>query len=297
MKIENLEHCPVCKEKAKNIQKLNARDFTVTNEIFNIVECLECGFIFTNPRPVQSEIGKYYESSQYISHTNAKETLFDKAYHLVRKYALKGKIKLINTYANNNRSILDYGSGTGAFLESCSNNSWKVTGIEPSKNARNEAKKIKGITIYETIDELNEDAKFQIITLWHVLEHIHQLNETVESLKNNLNQEGRLIIAVPNLRSKDAEVYKENWAAFDVPRHLYHFDKESMNKLMENHGLQIEKIIPMWFDSFYVSMISTKYKYGKTKIIEAFIIGLWSNINAYFNKKEYSSLIYVVRKK
>ena len=295
MKNEKLKNCPICGNE-KHCLTINAIDYTVSKEKFEIVECQHCKFVFTNPRPDQESIGKYYESDTYISHTNSKETLFEKVYHLVRNYTLKSKLNIINRYAENNKSILDYGCGTGAFLSICKQNGWKIEGIEPNISARNQTEDSLNQKIFENKDEIETSKKYKVITLWHVLEHVHELNETFEWLKNRLEDNGRLMIAVPNHLSEDANEYKEHWAAYDVPRHLYHFDQNSMGKLTKKFGMKIEKILPMQFDSFYVSMLSSKYKYGKTNLIESFWIGLKSNVKAYLNNKNYSSLIYIISK-
>ncbi len=294
MQSETIQSCPICNDLGyKNI--IIAKDNTVSKENFIIVKCNSCGFLFTNPRPNKNEIGKYYESETYISHTNRKNGILEKVYHLVRNIALKQKVKLIDKYKKGEKKLLDYGCGTGGFLEVCKANGWQISGIEPNDNARKIAEEQTNIKISISKEQENNDKKYSIITLWHVLEHIHDLDETVDWLIEKLDENGRLVIAVPNHKSYDALKYKEHWAAYDLPRHLYHFDQNSIKNLTEKKGLKVIDLIPMYFDSFYVSLLSSKYKEGKMKPISALWTGFVSNIKA-MKSKEYSSLIYVIEK-
>ena len=193
--------------------------------------------------------------------------------------------------------ILDVGSGTGAFASEMALHGWYVTGLEPDEAAREVAMKEYQIDL-KNIDQFFQlpVESFDAITLWHVLEHVHELSSYVQQLKTLLKEKGRLIIAVPNYTSKDAAIYKESWAAYDVPRHLYHFSPRSMQVLMEKHGLQILQHKPMWYDSFYISMLSDKYKTGKTKLVPSFFNGFLSNLKALGDVKRCSSVIYVIGK-
>lgn len=188
--------------------------------------------------------------------------------------------------------MLDIGSGTGDFLFTCKKDNWNVFGVEPSKEAR-EISSHKNIEVVSNLSFLEED-RFDVITLWHVLEHVENLFEYIETLKKKLKPDGVLIIAVPNFNSYDAKFYKEYWAAFDVPRHLWHFSQESIKKLFGNVSMKVEKVLPMKFDSYYVSMLSEKYKNGKHRFLKAFYIGFLSNLKAR-STSEYSSLIYIIK--
>ncbi|RPD96497.1 class I SAM-dependent methyltransferase [Aureibaculum marinum] len=275
---------------------ISCKDYTVSNKIFSISIDKDSGLLITNPQPKEDDLGKYYESEDYISHSDTKKSLVDKLYHWVRNFTIKKKVRLINSFNSDYRSILDIGAGTGDFLAACKNDGWSVTGIEPSEKAKEIAyskladSKIK---IYNDIQDL-ELKSYDVITMWHVLEHVPNLCEYVSKLKELLSTNGTLIIAVPNYKSYDANVYQEFWAAYDVPRHLWHFSRKSISQLFEQENLKVEKVLPMMFDSFYVSLLSEKYKRGKSNMLKAFWIGLISNIKAK-TTKEYSSLIYIIK--
>ena len=289
--------CPVCK--STQIQpQLSVKDYTVSGETFSIVACNNCTHLFTQNVAQQNEIGKYYASEKYISHSDTQIGLVNKLYHSIRKRTLQSKQRLIERETEkSNGNILDIGCGTGAFLNTMKTGGWKITGLEPDETARVKAKTLYGIEPQPSINIFNlSENSYDAITMWHVLEHVHQLHEYIEQLKNVLTKQGKIFIAVPNYTSYDAQHYGQFWAAYDVPRHLYHFSPASMKKLVEEHGLTIKKIKPMWFDSFYVSMLSEKYKSGKGNLIKAFIIGLISNIKALFNPDKCSSLIYIIEK-
>lgn len=269
---------------------LNCIDYTVSNESYEVMYNEEYDMLVTSPLP--KDLHNYYKSENYISHTDGSKGLFEKLYQTVKKYTLQKKLNLLNSLKTSEKSILDIGAGTGDFLKICKNNGWLVSGVEPSQSAR-ELAAIKDISLYKDIVEINNQ-QFDVITLWHVLEHVPNLQEYIHTIKNLLKPNGILIVAVPNHKSFDAIYYKEYWAAYDVPRHVWHFSKNSIQKLFNEFEMDIVKILPMKFDSFYVSLLSEKYKTGKMNFIRAFFIGLKSNLAA---KKEnnYSSLIYLLK--
>ncbi|WP_348718293.1 class I SAM-dependent methyltransferase [Tenacibaculum sp. 190130A14a] len=280
------------KELYKDLEPLlNCIDYTVSKESYEVMYNQTYDLLVTSPVP--SNLDKYYQSELYISHTDSKKTLFDKIYQLVKNYSLKKKLKLINSFNTQEKDILDIGAGTGDFLKTCVNDNWNITGVEPSKKARTIALE-KDINLEEKLTDI-ENKKFDVITLWHVLEHVPNLFEYIEVLKELLKPNGKLIIAVPNYKSYDAIYYKEHWAAFDVPRHLWHFSKKSIQKIFSQYGFQLENILPMKFDSYYVSLLSEKYKTGKSNPIKAFYLGFKSNLKAK-KTKEYSSHIYILKK-
>jgi 2-polyprenyl-3-methyl-5-hydroxy-6-metoxy-1,4-benzoquinol methylase len=293
----SIPNCPVCGNEKLSFA-LKTIDYTVSNEEFSIYQCEHCSVRFTGNIPSLSQIGKYYESEQYISHTNSTKGLFNKLYQLVRNYSLVSKRELVCKYSNSNSGIiLDYGCGTGSFLNEMKSNGWGIKGVEPDAGAAQKATLLNGIKI----DDSSSLSSFipesvDVITLWHVLEHVHDLHPTLTTLKSILKANGVMFVAVPNYQSFDAAHYKQFWAAYDVPRHLYHFSKKSMDNLMEANVLQIVKVLPMWFDSFYVSLLSEKYKKNPIGPILAVIVGLLSNIIAFF-KGNSSSLIYVIKQK
>jgi 2-polyprenyl-3-methyl-5-hydroxy-6-metoxy-1,4-benzoquinol methylase len=232
-----------------------------------------------------------------VSHTNSKKGIVNKLYHAVRNYTLKSKIKLVSSYVSRG-TILDYGCGTGMFLNACNISGWEGYGMEPDDNARKMASE-HGLNVFSDkakVQNYITDKKFNAITLWHVLEHVTDMEETLSFFKSKLNPDGVLIIAVPNHVSYDAHYYKEFWAAYDVPRHLHHFDLKSMTSLLEKAGFKFHESKPMKFDSFYVSMLSEKYKTGSVNLVKAFLIGLTSNLKAK-NTNSYSSTIYIFKHK
>lgn len=270
---------------------LKTKDFSVSGEAFELYRDEGLDMLVTKPQP--QNLGPYYESEDYISHTDAKSTLTDRLYQLVKTKNLKNKVQLIENQCFKGKSLLDLGAGTGDFLVTAQNSGFKVTGIEPNAKARKLAEQ-KGVHLQASLKVSGQ--KFQVITLWHVLEHLPNLEEQIATLANLLEEDGVLVIAVPNFKSFDAKHYKSYWAAFDVPRHLWHFSKTSIAKLFAPHQLEVVKIKPMWFDAFYVSMLSEKYKGNKLYLISAFFVGLWSNFRAIFTK-EHSSLIYILKRK
>ena len=289
--------CPVCKSN-ELVEVFLVKDYTVSGEYFSIEKCKTCTLLFTQNVAEQNEIGRYYASENYISHSDTQAGLVNKLYHLIRKKTLQSKKRLIEGETEkSNGNILDIGCGTGAFLHTMKIGGWKITGLEPDENAREKAKILYDIEPQLSNNIFNlPDNNYDAITMWHVLEHVHQLHEYIGQLKNMLTDKGKIFIAVPNYTSYDAQHYGEFWAAYDVPRHLYHFSPAGMKRLVEQHGLTIKKIKPMWFDSFYVSMLSEKYKSGKGNLIKAFLMGFISNIKTLFNPDKCSSLIYIIEK-
>jgi 2-polyprenyl-3-methyl-5-hydroxy-6-metoxy-1,4-benzoquinol methylase len=275
------------------MKNLKVKDYTVSNEIFELKPNPEFGFLETYPQPRKDLLSSYYNSTDYISHTNTKRNLFEASYQIIRKWTLLKKLKLVNSYGYTNKTILDVGCGTGHFLSICQKSNWHVTGIEPNTNARTIANKATNNSVHHT-NELPtlEKSSFDIITLWHVLEHLPDLEKQISLFKSLLRPNGRLIIAVPNHKSFDAKYYNSFWAAYDVPRHLWHFNTPSLSKLMLKYGLQLDKKLPMWFDSIYVSLLSEKNKSGHMNIIKALAIGLWSNIKS-LSTNQVSSHTYV----
>ncbi|MBU3820629.1 class I SAM-dependent methyltransferase [Flavobacteriaceae bacterium XHP0103] len=274
---------------------LKVKDYSVSGETFDLIYDSEFDLLETQPKPALEKLSHYYKSEDYISHTDAKRNLFERIYHLVREFALKRKLNLVNSLANEKENLLDVGCGTGDFLNVCKINGWNVLGVEPDEDARSIANQKVGDKVFgsEQLHQL-EPNTFDVITLWHVLEHLPEPGKDLAIFKKLLKPEGVLIIAVPNYKSFDAMHYKEFWAAYDVPRHLWHFSKTAISKLVTKQNMHIEKIKPMWFDAFYVSLLSDKYKTGKMNVFKGFWVGLQSNIK-FLSSKEASSMIYVVK--
>jgi len=288
-------HCPVCKSQSLT-EVLTVKDFTVSNETFVITECTDCSLRFTQGIPCETAIQRYYQSSAYISHSNTKKGFINRVYHWARYFTMMSKEALVKKATKKNVGmLLDVGSGTGTFVHTMVKAGWNVSGLEPDAEARATGVKKYNCDIYpaEELFRLPEGT-YDAITMWHVLEHVHQLDAYIVQLKKLLAPNGKLIIAVPNYTSKDAATYQEYWASYDVPRHLYHFSPASIRRLMELHGLKVIATKPMWFDSFYICMLSEKYKNGS--IAKAFWNGLSSNFNAWMHKEQCSSLIYIIQK-
>jgi 2-polyprenyl-3-methyl-5-hydroxy-6-metoxy-1,4-benzoquinol methylase len=271
---------------------LTVKDYSVSKETFELYHDEDLDMLITTPQPSLENLGKYYESVDYISHTDSKRSLFEKAYHFVKSIALKNKLDLINSFQPNKGRILDIGAGTGDFLSVAKQNGWQTIGVEPSEKAKTIAKN-KGVAFVEKIAAL-ENHSFDVITMWHVLEHVPNLEEQITELKRLLKPNGTLIVAVPNFKSFDAKHYGTFWAAYDVPIHFWHFSKTAIKMLFEKQGMKLVKVLPMKFDAFYVSLLSEKYKTGKMNYFSAIYTGLKSN---WYGKKnlEYSSHIYVLK--
>ena len=291
----SISNCPICSGN-NLLNKLECIDHSTSKEKFTIVSCETCDFTFTNPRPKEDSLGDYYKSDNYISHTNNTKGLFNWLYHTVRKYAIGTKLNLL-TKISKNKNHLDIGCGTGDFLNACKNAGYNTKGIEPSILAREQAIKNFNLSVSGNtdLDQYNND-QFDSISLWHVLEHIPSLNKTIKDFNRILSEKGKVIVAVPNHKSWDAEYYKEFWAGWDVPIHLWHFSKLSIEKLFYKYNFLLIEEKKMVFDSFYVSILSEEFKTGKKNFIKGLVIGLVSNIIGTFTKKGHSSIIYVFEK-
>jgi SAM-dependent methyltransferase len=294
--LETLKNCPVC-DSSELTDYMQVKDFSVSKEEFQIKRCNACGLLFTNPRPAENEIGKYYESEEYISHSNSNKGLFAKIYQSVRNRTVRDKRELIQSHSDVKGKILDYGCGTGEFLNEMQQNGWESTGLEPNEKAAAQATENYNLQIKHP-NELSklESKTFKAITLWHVLEHVHELKTTLKLLRQILSDDGIMAIAVPNSASWDAKYYGKYWAAYDVPRHLYHFSPPAMGKLLSNTGFTLKEIVPMKWDSYYVSLLSEKYKGNMIGPAAAFFTGTKTNILGKGNVNKYSSLIYLVEK-
>lgn len=294
--MHQLTHCPVCNSETLQ-NSFSCKDFTTSQETFHIQNCTTCSFVLTNPRPVDQDLGKYYESNDYISHTNSQKGIFNRVYQIVRNYAIRKKFQLVNQL-NSNGLILDYGCGTGEFLGYVQQQGRLVLGIEPSNPARQQAiqnHQLKVLSIEEFFQVSEHSAS--VISLWHVLEHVPNLRETLKKFHEILQENGHLLIAVPNCSSLDAQIYGNLWAGYDVPRHLWHFTPKTMKQLVESEGFNLLKVKGMPFDSFYVSMLSEKYKTGKMNPLRSIWNGLKSNVNAKKDPGKTSSVIYIFQKK
>lgn len=271
---------------------LTCRDYTVSGKEFDLYWNEEKDILKTFPEPSSTELPSYYKSEDYISHTDSSKSITDKIYQKVKNYMLSFKLKLIENYFSS-ANILDVGAGTGDFLKAAKDKNWNVSGVEPNSKARSLASK-KGIELSASLENF-ENERFDVITLWHVLEHLPDLENKIEKFYSLLQSDGVILIAVPNFKSYDAKYYKKYWAAYDVPRHLWHFSEEGIKRIFKKYGFKFIETKPLLFDSFYVSLLSEKYKAGSTNYLNAFARGLLSNLKARKNN-EYSSKIYIFQK-
>jgi 2-polyprenyl-3-methyl-5-hydroxy-6-metoxy-1,4-benzoquinol methylase len=290
---EKLEICPLCNS-SKIVNHFISKDYVVSKESFALSHCESCDLVFTNPRPREEFISKYYNSENYTPHSK-KLTIFNSIYNLFRLINSNRKVTIINRLSEKGK-ILDIGCGTGDFLGACKKDGWEISGIEPVENANAEASKILGINVLKYYTELEHDNTFDIITFWHVFEHIYDIHNTLESVKRLLKKGGKILIAIPNINSYDSILFKEHWAAIDVPRHLFHFNQNSFGQLAKEHGFKITETIPMFFDAYYISLLSYQYKTARRNWIKAIVNGYKSNSYARLNQNNFSSLVYCLKK-
>lgn len=285
------ETCPIC-ESTKIQEDFKTKDYMITQEEFSVYKCGDCGFLFTNPIPAISEIGRYYESDVYVSHSDTKKGLKNFVYHLVRNFTLQRKIDLVKRYKPHGR-LLDIGSGAGYFLNKAKASGFLSHGLEPSDEVRKASIKEFGVKV-DSIEALHnlKGESIDIITMWHVLEHVYDLNKDVQKMVNVLKPDGFMIVAVPNPGSWDARYYDSLWGGWDVPRHLYHFKEADIRNLFKKYNAEVVEIKPMQFDPVYVSMLSEQYK-GRS-VLHA----IWNGMRSYFHKNRYgcTSQIYVIKK-
>lgn len=283
--------CPVCAAE-QFIEYAHIKDFFLTQEVFKVDQCNVCGLLLTNPFPENSEISKYYDSTEYFSHPDKKKSIIGWVYEWVKKRNIRYKFKLATSgiLAGN---VLDIGCGSGDFLFYAKSKFWNVSGIEPNDKARAFSQKKTESLIYHP-EKINSiaDSSFDVITMWHVLEHVEELNEQCKQIKRLIKPGGRIVIALPNIGSEDAKRYGNYWAGFDVPRHLYHFGFDQIRMLMNNHGFGFLKREPLHWDAYYVSMLSEKYRYKRINPFRFVINGWISNIKAR-KSREFSSNVYI----
>lgn len=292
------EFCPICGN-SECSGMFDCKDHLVTNEVFSILKCPKCGFAFTQDFPIESEIGVYYDAPEYISHTDSHKGLINSLYHKARKMALRSKTGLIKKYTHAScGTLLDIGCGTGYFLDAMRHKKWVVTGIEKSESTRTYAHDKFGLNIQDSdyLFEIPANTK-DVITLWHVLEHLEKLNETMDTLHRILKDNGVLFIALPNKDSADASYYRENWAAYDVPRHLWHFSPNDFEVFANKHNFELVKTKGMPFDPFYISMLSEKNKGTSAASLIGLLKGGWFFLQSFFNINKNSSLVYILKKK
>ena len=294
----HITHCPICGNKEFN-PFISCKDYFTTQEAFEIMQCKKCGFVFTQDFPSEEVIGKYYDIPEYVSHSDTQKGIINALYHRARKIALKSKSKIvIKNSGKKTGMLLEIGCGTGYFLNRMKELKWIVTGIEKSESARKYAKMKFGLNCQDSeyLYEIPDKTK-DVVAMWHVLEHMEHLNKVMERIHHILKDDGTAIIALPNKDSFDAVHYKKYWAAYDVPRHLWHFSPDSMKELADKHNFELIAIKPMYMDAFYISMLSEKYKKTCLASLVGLLKGEFFFLRTLFNKNGSSSLIYVLKKK
>jgi SAM-dependent methyltransferase len=284
--------CPICNGTTFS-SFLTCVDHAVSKEKFFLEQCSTCTMLVTMPQPAEEELAKYYQSTNYVSHASKATNLIDALYFLTRTFTLKKKRALVSNLQPLKGNLLDVGCGAGDFLFGCLRDGWNVTGIEPNETAQALSIK-KGIHTVQSIHQAK--GRYDVITFWHALEHMPDLNKTMMTTYGLLRDNGTLLIAVPNRTSFDAKKYKTDWAGYDVPRHLWHFNQQNMGQLLLKHKFVLQSILPLPLDAFYVSLLSETYRGKKlTKFARAFITGVHSTLAA-LKTNEYSSLIYLAHK-
>ena len=286
--------CPWCDSDKTQIH-LWVKDLFLTQETFEIHECMKCGLLFTEPRPRPEEIGKYYQSDEYYSHKENKRGFIPRIYESVKKVNLKHKVRMA-TKGLQTGKMLEIGCGVGDFIQEMEQQGWDCTGIEPSNDAKAIAQKKIKAKLYEPQDiSTLSDESFDLITMWHVLEHVDDIKDEIHHLQRLLKKGGRLVLALPNFKSHDAQYYKEFWAAYDVPRHLNHFCHESIINIFKTTQLKLKKTDKLIWDAYYISYMSEKYKNRSLPLLNGVMRGLVSNCKARKNG-EWSSRIYIIER-
>lgn len=298
MTLIHTKSCPVCGN-SNLLPFVVCVDNLVSKDKFQLLRCDKCNFGVTQDFPSEDEIGKYYEAAEYVSHSDTHKGIINRLYHIVRKVSLKSKTKLvIKSSGKSIGSLLDIGAGTGYFLNAVKSTGWSVKGIEKSESTRLQAKAKFGLDCLPSDSLFDLDEKsFDVITMWHVLEHVEKLDDTVTTLHKILKPDGVALIALPNKESFDARHYKGDWAAYDVPRHLWHFSIPDFTRLADKHGFVVTQVKPMYFDGFYISMLSEQNKGTALGALIGLIKGGFFFIGNLFNKKKSSSVIYILKKK
>ena len=290
-----VQNCPACG--SMEFEKvLTASDYLVSSESFDIMECNDCSLRFTSPIPDRSQIGDYYESDKYISHAKRVTSIFDFVYKIVRKFTLRTKRKIVRRIAQKKSgTLLDIGCGTGNFLGIMKQSGWNIKGVEVNKETRKLAELNTDSVILDPTEFLKSEQKYDVITLWHSLEHLHELEQYLNKISLSLNANGVVIIALPNYRSFDAEYYQHDWAAYDIPRHLYHFSFEAMIILMKKFKFELIQSKQMPFDPFYVSLLSEFSVRKKHNIIKALRVGWKSYWQGRRDARSGSSILYIFK--
>ncbi len=289
--------CPACAANHWGTDQV-VKDHSISGESFTLRECLDCHIKVTVDAPGPSEIAPYYASEDYISHSDVQHDLKDKLYHRARGIMLRRKAAWIEPHlATEHAKLLDIGCGTGYFLKHMHDRGHTVVGLEPDDDARAIADKQGDFSVYPSDHLAQLDGSYDAITMWHVLEHVHDLDGYASKIRSLLLDHGLWVIAVPNHTSRDADHYGTDWAAYDVPRHLWHFSPRSIDAYVERHDMIVVDRKRMIMDPFYVSLLSSGYRRGKPSYLSAVWTGLRSSMRSFVSVEESSSIVYFVKKK
>jgi 2-polyprenyl-3-methyl-5-hydroxy-6-metoxy-1,4-benzoquinol methylase len=289
--------CPLCLSEMIAV-KFECTDHFISKEVFAIAGCGNCGFLFTQDCPDEDVISGYYESEEYISHSDTNAGLLNKLYHLIRELMLIRKRGIIEKATGMKKgSLLDIGSGTGHFGGMMKKAGWKVKAIEINEKTRLNSAITFGLDVYSPseISDLEQES-LDCITLWHVLEHLHDPEDYISKIHALLKPGGICLVALPNSSSFDEKFYRRFWAAFDVPRHLWHFDPSTFRHFSEKSAFKIESQSVLPFDVFYISILSEKYRGSKFPFIQGLIRGSWFALLSFFSRSGSSSIVYILRK-
>lgn len=293
-----IQNCPCCKGKELKAY-LQVKDHLLSKETFSLKQCVNCTFVFTANPPSEEASGKYYESDDYIEHSDTKSGLINRIYHIARQRMLSKKHRMISKTQKSGSRLLDIGSASGYFLSFMKSKGFQVEGVEISEKAR--ALCLSKFEIEaSTPDQFSQGGvlgTFNAITMWHVLEHVYPLSEYLIQIHKQLAENGRVYIAVPNHTSFDAQQYKSDWAAYDVPRHLWHFNPKSFETLIHRHDFELEEMLRLPLDSFYISLVSEQYKNDHTRFsLKALVNGFRSWLKSLSSAGNCSSIVYIIKK-
>lgn len=292
----NLNKCPICGSDLIT-KGIELKDHKISQELFQLASCDDCGQLFTQNPPDELNSGAYYKSERYISHSNSTKGVINYLYHIVRVYMLRKKRKII-AGVSTSRKLIDIGCGTGYFLNQMHSNGYTTKGVERSPEARRFCIDNFGLDVVSPeylFDDLVQE-KFELATMWHVLEHLYDPHKYLKAIHKILKDESYLFVAVPNYKSYDAEYYRQFWAGYDVPRHLWHFDAPTVTNLVEGVGFKLVSLHRLPFDAYYVSLLSESYKGNRFFVFAGLLNGLKSQIVSLFNLKRTSSILYVFKK-
>jgi 2-polyprenyl-3-methyl-5-hydroxy-6-metoxy-1,4-benzoquinol methylase len=297
---ENVTHCPACDNNAAPLTCLSGTDHLVSKEVFHVSACQVCGHMYTNPRPNELSISKYYESADYISHQDGSRNVREYIYHQVKRLMLIRKKRIVRRFVKPGSSFLDIGCGTGEFLRTLMDAGYITTGVEPLTQARQLAS-AKGISVYDSLESIEEGNRtFDGISLWHVFEHMYDIQDNMNKFRACLSNDGCLFVAVPIRDSFDAVCYKGHWAAYDLPRHLHHFSRNALVSMAKSNGFMLLGRYSLPFDSYYVSLLSESYMQFLPRwlgYIRALAIGMLSNMLALIGNRPASSELFVFKKR